>query len=690
MSGFLSPWLLAGLLSVSVPVLVHLVNRRERHGLEFPSLMFIRQTRQRVRQTRTLRDRGLLLLRCLALILLVMAFAGPLVSGPTAATEGPGKGTVLLLDRSYSMGHSDRWSAAVELAANRIAEMSADEHLALLAFDDEVTILQDFTGDKALLSAALTGLTTRDRTTNYHVAFSAAGRKLAEIGAEARGVALVSDLQQVGFGAMESVVLPTGLDLEVYAVESATGPNGVLMGVADAGPVADKAGALRLSVLVANTGERPLANALLGVDVEDRERFSQHIDLQPGGERRVEIPITPAADRYLPVQVSIGADDLQADDAFVLVLPPTKPISVLLVEDAPNAGSSGDFARQALEASGMFDLSVTASTALAPEDLQAAQVVVLDDVALGSDFTNELLEQYLRNGGRVLVLTGDNFDQSLALGVANAVRVDRADEPASVSRLHHGHPLWSRLGLQVESGLEQVGIERYRSVAQQPSDRVLAWYDDGAPFLIERPLDDALVLIMTTGPERRWSDLGLHPHFVPLLRELVRYLAAAVTPKLSHTLGDLVPIKLLENNAFESSTVEAPEAVEAGIVVEHPSGERTVLNARAPVVRVTEPGFYQVHGAPSGQAPVLFAVNSNRSESALAGLSETAFRDRVVRGPSGSVEISKRLQDKQTERSNLWWYLLFLAGLALLVESVISNRRDRQLGPTERATGVAG
>jgi hypothetical protein len=331
-----------------------------------------------------------------------------------------------------------------------------------------------------------------------------------------------------------------------------------------------------------------------------------------------------------------------------------------------------------------------ASTALAPEDLQAAQVVVLNDVALGSDFTNGLVEQYLRNGGSALVLTGDNFDQSLGLGVANAVRVDRADEPASVSRLRQRHPLWSRLGPQVQAGLERVSIDRYRSVAQQPTDRVLAWYDDGAPFLIERPIDDTLVLILTTGLERRWSDLGLHPHFVPLLRELVRYLAAAVTPKMSHTVGDLVPVMLLGDSAVESSAAAASQDVEAGIVVEHPSGQRTVLSASAPVVRVTEPGFYQVHGAPPAQAPVLFAVNSDRSESALAGLSETAFRDRVVRGPSRGAETGKRPRNEQTERSNLWWYLLFLAGLALLVESVISNWRGTQLRQTERATGVAG
>lgn len=129
MSGFVSPWLLAGLLSVAVPVIVHLVNRRERKGLGFPSLMFIRQTRQLVRQSRTLRDRGLLLLRCLALVLLVTAFAGPLVGGSTAANEGFAKATVLLLDRSYSMSHSDRWSMALELVADRIAAMATNSTL---------------------------------------------------------------------------------------------------------------------------------------------------------------------------------------------------------------------------------------------------------------------------------------------------------------------------------------------------------------------------------------------------------------------------------------------------------------------------------------------------------------------------------------------------------------------------------
>jgi hypothetical protein len=669
---------------------VHLVNRRERHGLEFPSLMFIRQTRQRVRQSRTLRDRGLLLLRCMALILLVTAFAGPIVGGPTAATEGPDKATVLLLDRSYSMSHGDRWNAALEIAADRIAAMSANEHLAMFAFDDEVTTVQGFTGDKAILSAALAGLTARDRSTRFHLAFSAAARMLADSAADKRSVALVSDLQRVGFGSMDNLMLAADLDLEIYAVESPLGANGVVMGVAEAGPVAAKNAALRLSVLVANTGDEALMNAVLRLEVEDREQFRQRIDLQPGGERRVEIPVTPAADRYLPVRVTITADDLQADDSFLLVLPPLQPISVLLVENTPIAPSSGDFARQALEASGTFDLRVPASTALALDDLRAAQVVVLNDLALGADFSNRLLGQYLRNGGVVLALTGEHFDQSPALGVSNATTVYRADQPAFVDRLRERHPLWSRLGLNTRSGLEQVVVNRYRSLAPQPTDRVLAWYDDGEAFLIERPHEDGLALIMTTSLERRWSDLALHPHFVPLLRELVRYLASAVTPRISHTVGDLVPVMLSANTATETSTAEVAQDVETGIVVEHPSGAQTVLPIDAPLVRVTEPGFYQVHGAPSARAPALIAVNSDRSESALAVLGETAFRDRLVRSSSRAGEATRRPLSEQDERSNLWWYLLLLAGLALVLECVISNRRARPSGQTEDATGVAG
>ncbi|WP_446916711.1 BatA domain-containing protein, partial [Klebsiella pneumoniae] len=82
----------------------------------FPSLMFVTRTPYQAKRRKTLRDRALLALRCLALVLLVLAFAGPEFRGdnPLQAAAADSPATVLLIDRSYSMQPPARWEAALE------------------------------------------------------------------------------------------------------------------------------------------------------------------------------------------------------------------------------------------------------------------------------------------------------------------------------------------------------------------------------------------------------------------------------------------------------------------------------------------------------------------------------------------------------------------------------------------------
>src|ERR687894_1726341 len=96
---FLNPLFLLGLAAVAVPVLVHLVRRTRARRVEFPALVFVRQVPQRTIRRRTLHNLLLLLLRCLAVLLIVIAFTRPFFSGGKGARDNTAAGaTVILID----------------------------------------------------------------------------------------------------------------------------------------------------------------------------------------------------------------------------------------------------------------------------------------------------------------------------------------------------------------------------------------------------------------------------------------------------------------------------------------------------------------------------------------------------------------------------------------------------------------
>jgi hypothetical protein len=77
---FTSPWYLLGLLGLALPILIHLLTRRQQTRLKFSAVYLLQQAKKRsVRKSRP-NKLLLLLLRCLAIGFLCLALANPILS----------------------------------------------------------------------------------------------------------------------------------------------------------------------------------------------------------------------------------------------------------------------------------------------------------------------------------------------------------------------------------------------------------------------------------------------------------------------------------------------------------------------------------------------------------------------------------------------------------------------------------
>src|SRR5262245_43175810 len=104
--GFVTPALLAGAALIAVPIVLHLIMRREVQQLKFPALRFVQQRRTLNQHRLKLRHLFLLLLRCAIIALLAFALARPSLHGAGgAAKEGAPVATVFVFDDSLRMGY---------------------------------------------------------------------------------------------------------------------------------------------------------------------------------------------------------------------------------------------------------------------------------------------------------------------------------------------------------------------------------------------------------------------------------------------------------------------------------------------------------------------------------------------------------------------------------------------------------
>src|SRR3954463_669376 len=165
---FLAPAFLAGLAAIAVPVLIHLINRERKVVVEFPSLMFLQKIPYRSVRRQKIRHLLLLLLRCLALAILVAAFARPFFEKRQNAISTTGaREVVILLDRSSSMGYADRWTKAKDAAKKVVNGLTARDHATLVLFAGDASVATEAMATPDRVIASINAAKLSAEATHY-------------------------------------------------------------------------------------------------------------------------------------------------------------------------------------------------------------------------------------------------------------------------------------------------------------------------------------------------------------------------------------------------------------------------------------------------------------------------------------------------------------------------------------------
>ncbi|MCB0678281.1 MAG: BatA and WFA domain-containing protein, partial [Saprospiraceae bacterium] len=137
---FLFPVFLAALAAIAIPIIIHLFYFRRFKKVYFTNVRFLREVKEETSARSRLRNLLVLLMRCLAIALLVLAFAQPFI--PQDAEVRTGKKAVgVFIDNSFSMSAASEDVPLLELAKRRAREIvgayPADDRFQILTNDFE-------------------------------------------------------------------------------------------------------------------------------------------------------------------------------------------------------------------------------------------------------------------------------------------------------------------------------------------------------------------------------------------------------------------------------------------------------------------------------------------------------------------------------------------------------------------------
>lgn len=727
--GVATPIMLAGLLGIGLPVLVHLLSRRKFDVVDWGAMQFL-ELSQKTRQKMRLEELLLMLLRMALIALVALALAEPWISGGMFSNlrSSQSRDVVLVIDSSYSMGWEGDvetpQAAAVKWAHSFLESLNPGDTVSIIdARDVPRDVLDPPVQDLNTVREALDALPAPSGSSDLPAAMVKAVQILSRTSNLAREIVVLTDRQKVPWAAGDESLWRRFDDL----VEQPTQKPRVW--VVDVSPQSDE----RENFAVSNIKlSRDLTVPNFPTRIQavlksfGAKQESRRIHLEVNGQRITErsmsrtVPANgettvefdniklPTTGSWL-ISVVLDSDQLPGDNRADAAISVANAIPVVIIDgdwSADPTRRESFFAKAALSSSGNKQPWVMAgavqSSAFRAADLKTAQVAIIANVAQLTDAQVLALKDFVNRGGGLFLCVGGRVDSnnwnsllyedggSLLPFQLDTIQRDENPDLGGVRIREQSLTLPWVVQFKKPNGGDLVDTffsqwwrttlaPRQREDAEPSPDSVVASdptvlmkLTTGDPLLVGRQYGKGRILAMTVPVDADWGRLPARQDFVPFLHEVVFYLASAQVNRNVEVGGPLIqPVP--DPAELENYVFVGPEEMEFDAEV---GGDEL-----RPAIQLTDtrlPGVYQLKPRDGKQGSQhYFVVNGDRSESDLTPLEQPAI-DVLEAGQrmqfiSEIEEVTRKMYDEESPTA-LWKPLLVIFILFLIGELLLTRR----------------
>ena len=357
-----------------------------------------------------------------------------------------------------------------------------------------------------------------------------------------------TDLQRSGLGWTPTEAFPPDVRLHVEDLGKPLVNNVAVTNVAASSTLLRDGQPITFGVTIFNHGPFPLNDVPVMLNLTTAKRshkLKQTTPLDPGKASQVDFQLPELADGLWQGMVQIDVEDeLGFDNQRHVAVLSTPPRRVLVLDGSDSrAGALAEtfFLETALRLAPRGETFT--ETRFAPEvvrldaggisSLSGVELVVLADVGSVSAAEAERLAKFVRDGGGLLVFSGEHVtaDSCASLQAAGLVPgeiagIARSTElPFRWQRWDEDHPLLEPFRDPQYGDLRRLAFDAHTIIKPAAAARVLAEFRGGAPALVENTVGAGRVLWFTSSCGRSWSDWPRSRLFVPLVHQMLGDLA---------------------------------------------------------------------------------------------------------------------------------------------------------------------
>lgn len=699
---FLNPFMLGGLAALSVPVAIHFFNRFRLKTTDWGAMRFLMESvRQQERRVKLL-DLLLLALRLLVVCLAVFAFARPVhraVAAPGSETKGA-VAAMVLLDNSASMGRSlgaeicfDRAKRSINSWLDQLDPRSVGG--LILVSNRSAALIPKPGPDFALFRKLLDETTLSDRGSDLVPALRMAVESLKNVTGIPREIRIYTDGQGAAWAKSGEILKLAKDHPEIRFIPILLADRPVEnLAISGLHPETGTVAALQptgFRVEVANHGSKPVENIRVQLFQDSNRPAGEGTlaRLDPGATGSVSISATFTEPGPSSVTAVIPPDEFATDNRRSTGLDVVSQVNVLIAEETPDAEAmdrDGFYLVNALvplasdlAARHFLIPSFVKSSGIAGElggtGDAAVQTVFLCNPSAPTNADASALRDHVSKGGGLVIFPGERtsaleWKKSDALAALLPAALGEPTAEGDVAQAltwqsgGFNHPVTELWNDPAQGRLSSIKVFRHFPLAPKSGARVMAKLSDGSPAAVEWKLGEGTVVLFAMPATPGWSNLPLHPAFVPLTQRLMNHMSRDSGEGLALRPGEAFRRDVSPEFRGREFSVQRPESetFRAAGQVASEEGRNYLRYALT-----DNQGVYQVR---SGRDPLAtFAVQLDPTESDLRPVDPAVMSELQTIVPAATATEGRLVIAREYAPLLLWGVAVFF-----IMEAFLAHR----------------
>ncbi|WP_316832120.1 BatA domain-containing protein [Pedobacter aquatilis] len=618
---FLYPGFLFALLSVAIPVIIHLFNFRKFKKVYFSNVQLLKEVEQQNSSKEKLKNLLILFSRILALIFLVLAFAQPYIPLNNQKTTSLNNTISIYIDNSSSMEAVNKDGSLLDEAKRRAKELIKG-----FGINDRFQLLtNDFEGKHQRLLSAEAFLKALD-----DVKISPANRNLQQIlnrqnniftGTANKYSFLISDFQK---NIITNKKLETSPDIQ-YAflkLNATTLPNVAVDSVWTLSPNHQPGANEKFVVQVKNYSEEDAVNVPLKLTINNQQKGLSAVTIPAGKIKRDTLNFSGLMPGWQKGVISIKDFPVTFDDSLNFSFKVDSSLPVLSI----NGSNAGNYIKALFAADNYYKLTENAESNVNYNGFANYGLIVLNGLKNPSSGLAQQLKTYLKTGGTVVIFpdldadinTYNSFLSGLSLPAIQSLNT----LASKVDQIDLQNPIFKAVFEEIPKNLDLPTANRFFSFVESNSaskESILS-FSGGKSFFSKYGVGNGQVYLTATGLNEKDGNLPRHPVFVPLMYRLA--LSSGNESALYATIGNDVVLTASYITIGKNQTLKlSAKNFEAIPEVRQTEGKTSIYIAD----QIKTSGFYNLNLADSLLA--VYSFNNGRSESDMHYLSKSELEN---------------------------------------------------------------